>query len=374
MAEIQLASASAKQVWQNQYFAEYVRLSGYRDYMTNTNNGNKSGIILTRYDQLQKEAGTTINIPFIGRLKSMGVTGSSVLDGQEESLTNFNCPIAIDWRRNGVRVPKSESFKTEIDLWNAAKDMLKTWEAEKVRDDITNAFGAVVTDLAGTTVNFTATSAAQRNYWLAANSDRVLFGGAKSNFSATWSAGVANVTTASGKVTAAQASLMKRLAKLADPHIRPYKTETGREFFVAFHGTRSFRDLKLDATIIAANTNARAREGDAMDKNPLFQDGDIIYDGVIHHEVPEIDAWATSTGLLDGAGGSGADVRPVFFCGTGAAGIAWGQMPTMRTDLIKDYGFRPGVAIEELLGIKKINFNGVQNGMVTAFVAAAADS
>ena len=374
MAEIQLASASAKQVWQNQYFAEYVRLSGYRDYMTNTNNGNKSGIILTRYDQLQKEAGTTINIPFIGRLKSMGVTGSSVLDGQEESLTNFNCPIAIDWRRNGVRVPKSESFKTEIDLWNAAKDMLKTWEAEKVRDDITNAFGAVVTDLAGTTVNFGAASAAQRNYWLAANSDRVLFGGAKSNFSATWSAAVANVTTASGKVTAAQASLMKRMAKLADPHIRPYKTETGREFFVAFHGTRSFRDMKLDATIIAANTNARAREGDAMDKNPLFQDGDILYDGVIHHEVPEIDAWSTSTGLLDGAGGAGADVRPVFFCGTGAAGIAWGQMPTMRTDLIKDYGFRPGVAIEELLGIKKINFNGVQNGMVTAFVAAAADS
>lgn len=374
MAEIQLASASAKQVWQNQYFAEYVRLSGYRDYMTNTNNGNKSGIILTRYDQLQKEAGTTINIPFIGRLKSAGVTGSSALDGQEESLTNFNCPIAIDWRRNGVRVPKSESFKTEIDLWNAAKDMLKTWEAEKVRDDITNALGAAVVDTAGTTVNFGLTSAAQRNAWLAANSDRVLFGGAKSNFSATWSTAVANVTTATGKVTAAQASLMKRLAKLADPHIRPYKTETGREFYVAFHGTRSFRDLKLDATIVAANTNARAREGDGMDKNPIFQDGDILYDGVIHHEVPEIDAWASATGLLDGAGGSGADVRPIFLCGTGAAGIAWGQMPTMRTDLIKDYGFRPGVAIEELLGVKKINFNGVQNGMVTAFVAAAADS
>lgn len=374
MAEIQLSPASAKQLWQNQYFAEYVRLSGYRDYMTNTNNGNKSGIILTRYDQLQKEAGTTINIPFIGRLKSTGVTGSSVLDGQEESLTNFNCPISIDWRRNGVRVPKSESFKTEIDLWNAAKDMLKTWEAEKVRDDITNALGSAVVDTAGTTVNFGLTTAAQRNTWLAANSDRVLFGGAKSNFSATWSTAIANVTTASGKVTAAQASLMKRMAKLADPHIRPYKTETGREFYVAFHGTRSFRDLKLDATIVAANTNARAREGDGMDKNPIFQDGDILYDGVIHHEVPEIDAWASATGQLDGAGGSGADVRPIFLCGTGAAGIAWGQMPTMRTDLIKDYGFRPGVAIEELLGVKKINFNGVQNGMVTAFVAAAADS
>jgi N4-gp56 family major capsid protein len=374
MAEIQLSSANTKQVWQKQYFAEYVRLSGYRDYMTSTNDGNKSGIILTRYDQLQKEAGQTINIPFIGRLKSQGVIGSAVLDGQEESLTNFNCPVTIDWRRNGIRVPKSESYKTEIDLWNASKDMLKTWEAEKVRDDITNAFGAVVTDLAGTTVNFGVTSAAQRNFWLAANPDRVLFGGALANYNSTFSTAIANVTTTSGKITAASASLLKRLAKLADPHIRPYKTTTGREFYVAFHGTRSFRDLKLDATMIAANTNARAREGDGMDKNPLFQDGDILYDGVIHHEVPEIDAWAAATGLLNGAGGGGADVRPVFLCGTGAAGIAWGQMPTMRTDLIKDYGFRPGVAIEELLGVKKINFNGVQNGIVTAFVAAAADN
>lgn len=374
MAEIQLASASVKQVWQNQYFAEYVRMSGYRDYMTNTNNGNKSGIILTRYDQLAKEAGQTVNIPFIGRLKSTGVTGSSVLDGQEESLTNFNCPISIDWRRNGVRVPKSESFKTEIDLWNAAKDMLKTWEAEKVRDDITNALGAIVTDTAGTTVNMSASTATQRNYWNAANSDRVLFGGAISNYNATFATALANVTTSTGKASAATMSLLKRIAKLADPHIRPYKTETGREFYVAFHGTRSFRDLKLDATIVAANTNARAREGDAMDRNPLFQDGDIIYDGVIHHEVPEIDAWAAATGVLNGAGGSSADVRPVFLCGTGAAGIAWGQMPTMRTDLIKDYGFRPGVAIEELIGVKKINFNGVQNGIVTGFVAAAADN
>ena len=373
MAEIALASASAKQVWQNQYFQEYVRMSGYRDYMTNTNNGNKSGIILTRYDQLQREAGTTINIPFIGRLKGTGVAGSTALDGNEQTLTNFNMPIAIDWRRQGVRVPKSESFKTEIDLWNAAKDALKVWEAEQIRDDITKALAAVVTDTSGTTVNLDVATTANKNAWCAANSDRILFGGAKSNYSATFATGLGNVTTSTGKVTAATASLWKRMAKLADPHIRPYKTEDGREFFVAFHGTRSFRDLKLDATIVAANTNARAREGDGMNRNPLFQDGDIIYDGIVHHEVPEIDAYATTAGL-DAAGGSSADVRPVFVCGTGAAGIAWGQLPTMRTDMIKDYGFRPGVAIEELLAVKKINFNGVQNGMLTAFVAAAADS
>jgi hypothetical protein len=110
-----------------------------------------------------------------------------------------------------------------------------------------------------------------------------------------------------------------------------------------------------------------------MKDNPLFQDGDLLYDGVIHREIPEIDAYAATCGL-NGAGGSSGDVRPVFVCGGGTVGIAWGQEPTPRTDMIKDFGFRPVVAIEELLGVKKINFNSVQNGCVSVFLAAAADS
>jgi hypothetical protein len=42
---------------------------------------NKGGIILTRYE-LQEEAGKTINIPFIGRLKGSGVTGSAACPGR----------------------------------------------------------------------------------------------------------------------------------------------------------------------------------------------------------------------------------------------------------------------------------------------------
>jgi hypothetical protein len=40
----------------------------------------------------------------------------------------------------------------------------------------------------------------------------------------------------------------------------------------------------------------------------------------------------------------------------------------------KDYQFRPGVAIEELIGVKKLAYNGKQHGMVSCFFAAAADS
>jgi hypothetical protein len=380
MAETLLATASERQVWVTQYFQEYVRHSRFLPYMSNSS-VNKGGIILTKF-QAEEEAMRTINIPFIGRLKSAGVTGATALDGVEEELTNFNCPITVDWRRNAVRIPKSTSFRTEINLWDAAKDALRVWESEKLRDDIIRAFAHVIIDANGSIVPYELSTAAQQNSWVAGNSDRVLFGTTNSNYSATFATAMGNVTAAM-KASSAMMGLAKRIAKLADPHIRPFRVEDGdgREYYVAFHGARTFRDLKADTVIVAANTNARAREGMGMEKNPIFQDGDLIYDGVIHREIPEIDAYCAAASAnpnggaaFNGVGNAGADVRPIYVCGGGAVGVAWGQEPTPRTDMIKDYGFRPGVAIEELLGVKKINFNGVQNGVVTVFAGAAADS
>lgn len=376
--ETTLATASEKQIWMSSYFKEYVRGSRFAPYMGRS----PTSIIFVKYE-LQTEAGKTINLPLITRLKNDGVTGSQVLDGNEEELGNYNCPISVDWRRNAVRVPKSTSYKTEIPLLDAARPMLRQWESEKLRDDIIKAMMSVViadTAAGGATVNIGDSSAANRNAFAAANQDRIVPGKVLSNYSATWATMTGNLDTTDDKCTAASMSLAKRVAKNADPHIRPYQADDaeGEEWFIAFHGSRTFRDLKADATIVSANTGARPRENGTFMKNPLFKDGDIVYDGIIHREVPEFDAIATNTGgtySLDGAGSGGTtDVRIVALCGQQAVGIAWGQEPTPQTDLTKDYKFRPGVAIEELLGVKKMAFNAKQHGMVMCLFAAAADS
>jgi N4-gp56 family major capsid protein len=378
--EVALNSALEKQVWLNNYFSEYVRESGYKPYFGRNNNS----IIITKFE-LQQESGKTVNIPLITRLSGGGVTGSQVLDGNEEELGNYNCALSVDWRRNGVRVPKSTSYKTEIDLFNAAKDALRAWEAEKLRDDISAAFLSVipatttVTPVAYGTITADTTNggyeitaanqaagASQANLdsWLVLNKDRVIFGAVASNYSSgDHSTALATLDTTADKLTAAIGSFAKRRAKAASPHIRPFRTDNGREFFVMFCNPRSFRDLKADSVITAANRDARPRD---VDSNPIFQDGDVMYDGVLYHEVPEIP--------IITAAGSSTDVGPNFLCGAQAMGIAWGQEPTMRTDMTKDYGFRPGVAIEELLKVSKLHFNGVQQGMVTVYTAAPADS
>ena len=94
------------------------------------------------------------------------------------------------------------------------------------------------------------------------NADRVLFGGARATSRrATGRPRWPNITSAM-TLSAAALLKMKRLAKKANPRIRPYKLKNGREYFVVFAGPNCFRDLQADTTIINANTNARPREGE----------------------------------------------------------------------------------------------------------------
>ena len=168
-------------------------------------------------------------------------------------------------------------------------------------------------------------SPAQRDTWQTANADRVQYGNARTNTAGTHALSLANMDTTNDKLTAANLSLLKRVALNADPHIRPYKTRDGYEYYVAFCGTNPFRDLKLDLQTV--NKDARPREGDGVNKNPLFQDGDQIYDGVIVRQIPEISNFVTSTWTtLTTAGTTSNRVEPVFLCGQQAAAICWGQM------------------------------------------------
>jgi hypothetical protein len=115
---------------------------------------------------------------------------------------------------------------------------------------------------AGQRVNgilFGDSTAAQRNTWVSDNSDRVLFGKLKSNYSATFATATATLDTTDDKCTRANMRLLKRIARAANPKIRPFKVKDGREYFVAFHGSRTFRDLKTDLETI--NKDARPREG-----------------------------------------------------------------------------------------------------------------
>lgn len=382
MAVTTVQSNNKLVVFRKEVYREYIRQNLFAPYI-----GREMTAIIRVINDLKK-GGEQINIPLVARLKNQPVATGSLV-GNEELIDNYGDRAWIDWARNAVRIPRSEEQKSSIDLFGQARPLLDDWGKELQRDEIIDAFYAIPLDSTapaalgsnnGQRVNgvlFDLAIAGQRNTWVTDNADRVLFGGAQGNLSAgNFATSAANVTSA---MTCSAASLnkMKRLAKKANPRIRPYKLKNGREYFVVFAGSNCFRDLQNDTTIITANTQARPREGDGLDKNPLFQDGDLIYNGMIIREIPEMDVRLPTTYTTAGSGSI--QIAPVFFCGQGAMAWLWGRMPTPTFLKEDDYQFFRGVGVMMAYGMKKIaKKNPAGNykewGVFTGFFAAANDT
>lgn len=114
-----------------------------------------------------------------------------------------------------------------------------------------------------------------------------------------------------------------------------------------------------------------------MEKNPLFQDGDLIYNGIIIVEIPEMDIDLPVT--YQTAGASGIQIAPIFLCGQSAVAHMWGQMPTPTFRKEDDYQFIRGVGVKMAYGVMKLAKLNLTNnlkewGVFTALFAAQNDT
>lgn len=359
MAATVIASGNQVTQFRQKFFAEYVRESLFAPYM-----GDDINSIIQIVEELSSKAGKIVSVPLVTRLTNAGVTGDNTLEGNEEQLGNYNHNIDVDQIRNAVVIGKMAQQSTEIDCLEAARAMLKLWIMNDLRDDILQALGSPNVD--GVTA-YASCSETQKDAWLAANyvstsNTRVLFGATVSNSSTEdHSTSLTNVDSSTDKLLFDQVQLAKRLAKKADRHIRPHMTKKGREFYVMLCESYAFRDLKTDTESI------HQYAGDRGADNPLFQDPDLMLDGVICREVPEI---ATITGVGNGS----IDVSPNYLCGAQAVGLAWCERSKFVVDKTIDYDNQVGVAVGEVRGVEKLTYNSLQNGVLTVYSSGVADS
>lgn len=346
MAFTTVNSANVEELWDNNFFASYVRSNRFRRYMGMTENS----VIQVRED-LTKKAGDGITIPLITELTGAGVTGNGLLEGAEEALGNYGHKIDVATLRHAVAVTDNDQQFTGIDLRNAGKEMLRLWAMSKLRNDIITALGSV----GG--IAYATASAAQRNAWLVANSDRIMFGDGSVGAYTTLATDLSAVT-AGMKLTKEVVSKAKARAEQATPKIRPVTVGEDSETFIMFTDARAFRDLKADLTSSLASAAERG------DGNPLWNDGDLIWDGVVIRKIQEIASLGT-------VGASSAAVSPYYLCGAQALGVAWAQKTKSTTDT-RDYGFVKGVGIHEMRGVEKLVYNGKDHGIFSGFVGAAA--
>jgi hypothetical protein len=362
MAEFTPASASIVQKYERKYFKEFVRESGFSPYM---GTGPLSPFVVKRE---LIDGGQVINIPLVTSLSGNG-KGTGTLVGNEEALGNYSYDLKPYWHRHAVLVKKDQQHITSFDAKSAARDMLKIWDMDQMRDGIVNAL-SVVAEASGSydeatghpkQVFLTEASTAQKNTWAAANSTRLLFGASESNYSATWATALANVGSGD-ELGLEEVELMKRKARIrtagSAPSIRPIRVAGGREYFVMFTGSLNF--AKLKAAMRTANLDGRPRDPGS---NPVFQDGDLEWDGVVIREIPEI-----PTGT---AAGLSANQEPAYLCGAQALGIAWGQTPKATERREDDYGFLYGKGTESLWSAEKLIYNGLDHGVLSGFFYTA---
>ncbi|QZP07781.1 N4-gp56 family major capsid protein [Caenibius sp. WL] len=346
MAFTTVNAANVEELWDNDFFKSYVRANRFKRYMGTTENS----IIHTKMD-LTKKAGDGITLPLITELTGAGQTGNGLLEGNEEALGNYGHKIEVATRRHAVAVTDNDQQFTGIPLRDAAKEQLKLWAMKKLRTNIIDALGSK------NGIIYASASEGDKDAWLAANSDRVMFGDGTVGGFTDHSADLALVT-AGMKLTKEVVSKAKAKAELSTPIIRPVTVGEDSETYVMFVGSGAFRDLKTDLATSLQNAQERG------DSNPLWNDGDLMWDGVVIRKIQEIAS-------IGNVGATSARIEPYFLCGAQAIGVAWAQTTKSTTD-VRDYGFVKGVGIHEMLGVEKLMYQNQDHGVFTGYVGALA--
>jgi hypothetical protein len=361
MSETVVSAAVRAKQWDDSFFKEYVRANRFKRYM-----GTSANSIIQVKNDLTKKKGDAITINLVGALDSSSGPndGSTSLVGAEKELPNEGHKVTVRVVRDAVVVNTEEEQASPFAIRDAGKVALKDLAMRYMRNAIITALGSVH----GTA--YADATAAQKNQWNAANSDRVLYGDDIGNYNATHSTALGAVA-AGETLDKAMVSKLKRIAQLAvaanGDGIRPYTYGEDEETYVLFAGARAFRDLKLDMAGEHKDAEKRGKE------NPLFTGTTSLYwDGVVIREIPEIAS-------LGAVGNGGAVLEPVYFCGAQALAVAWAKTTKSTIRKEDDYGFRHGLGFFEMRGIEKVLWNQGETdakdwGMVTGFVAAAADA
>jgi len=362
MATLTVPSGLTVTQWDERLFHEFHNQNFFRQFM-----GTGSNKMIHVREELTKKPGDTIKFQLANRLTGTAKGAAEALEGAEEDLTLRSFGITVREYSHAVRYSKFEGQKTAIDIRQANKDVLMHWEDNLFRDLIIEAMGSI------NGVKYSSASEAQKDAWLVDNTDRVLFGAALSNHTTDHSAALANVDTSADKLTPDAISLMKRIAKTANPKVRPFKAKSkigDSDAYVLFAPTQMVRDLAANTTFVSANREARNRGLD----NPLFTGADYMWENIAIYEIEDIPS-------LGAVGASSAVVRPCYLCGAQALGIAWAKRPETVTEEF-DYGRSVGIAVKQWMKIEKLRFGSgatdtddyKDHGVVTGFFAAAADA
>lgn len=334
--EISTSNALTRKAWAERLFRETLPQSFFN--ASGMMGSDENSAIHVKTD-LEKDQGDKITFGLVSRLSGAGVTGDSVLKGNEEALALYDDAVTLDQYRHGVTIKGRMTRKRPaFSVPDEARSMLKQWGKEKIDRLCINALTATPSFIAyrdGTAGALSKTSTAAT---------------AKSALSA-----------ANSKLNLGMFSYLRTLALTGNDRafnpIRPINIK-GKEYYVLLCYEDVLFDIKQDTNYLQAARECYERS----DEHPLFRAGAAVYDQVIvmtHEFMPKAaDA---------GSGGNVAWAQCVLM---GAQSLiwAWGMRPGIEEEW-DDYKNVQGFAHHMICGVKRPKFNSQDFGSMGVYLA-----
>ena len=339
--------ADISPIWvQEKVISQYAeRENFFAKYM-----GEGPGSIIQVINELKTNPGDTVRVHVFSKLGNEGVDGDATLENSESALSPYSDTLYLGQKRNAVRLAGHlTEQRSAVNLRKQAGHALGTWAKDFVQELLT----VYLSGRRGTrtlTVLPITFSSFGNNSLRTPDSTHVLWAG-----SAATEAGM----VAGDKMTSSL--LDKAIAKIrvlinSGVPMRPIDAQ-GR--FLCVLTPEQEYDLWQDADFVAAQLHANVRGND----NPLFSGAIGVWKNLILVVNPAGVLFTTSATvaaaqcIILGAQ-AGAWVKGKEMGATDGGGGSWRYVEKEF-----DYDNQVGIAVASLLGVQKLHFNNLDQGV-----------
>lgn len=309
------------------------------------------------------DTGTKANITLLADMQGDGVTGDSVLEGNEEALRAFDITVQLDQLRFANRHEgRFADQKTVVNFRNQSTNQLGYAMADRM-----DQMGFLT--LSGISYAYKTNGAARAVLATGQNLSGLEFAADVTAPTSKRSLRVSGDDLLDGDTAAITATdtlkyrhLVDLNAYAKDQYIRGLRSNGNQEVYHMFVTPKQMASLKLDPDFLANQRSAGVR-GSA---NSLFAGtASVMVDGIMIHEFRHVfsnEGAATGSSANAGAAGYkwGADANIVgaraLFCGAQALAMADIGTASFEEDQF-DYKNSPGISIGKIFGMRKPVFN-----------------
>jgi N4-gp56 family major capsid protein len=352
--------ALAVKLWSEKLAAEALKATPIAPLI-----GKSANSIIQHKTETSKGKGDKITYGLRVQLKGRGVTEGETQEGNEESLTTYSDSLYINELSHAVRVKNEQTIDNQrilFDVRTEAKDGLRDWYADRLSLMFFMQMGGYV----GTSITFEGASIATGgviygfNAPTAPSATRVLRAGAVANDQSLTSSNTFDLSLIDTAVA---------MAKTANPKIRPVKVD-GADKYVLYLHPYQVKDLRTNTSTGQWLDITKAVYQGSKQSNPIYSGALGEYNGVVLREAEHVVTGVHSTSLAEQT-----SVRRAVFLGAQAGAIAFGMNrgPTSYkwVEEMFDYQRELGVAVQTILGMKKMVFNSTDFGAIVIPTYAA---